>query len=566
MQLMRVVARPQVNIDGGPENWNHTVLAFLCHLVSIDVFDAVQLFRFLVGHTHNDQDQKFSRLAIALHGYGMHYDGKQCLTPSAFAEALRNAYLDDSQKPDVVSISSVFDFVSYYEDHLAPLSNFASAAEVTSTDGEAARLEGKKSTHLRVAYITKDPPTAGSTGPRMASIRFAESPDSAARGEWFPAPRAPGSDPAAPPPWCTLGKQGAPVLLSEPEDVPTRVRFKPANWVKCNDFLDTLRAAEMSAAWPPAAAAVWKAFLHSPPDALDGVTVDLLSLVPGPAAAAAPPIVCGTDRRLVVCPLITATRTRKDKEQEVQAVLGRQSGRFDVPYDDLRVGDFAFAVAPAAAENGFTLSVQGRQSALVELLELVQLVKEQGKPRSCLWRYWRLKGRRNGTLNFEPYTNDGKVVEIVQPYIDPTKKTNVGAKASEMLMVWPMTDAARATCIADGVYTLAVEQLHDLQDWCVLRSCLSPHLALTRRSLSTETIDVVDNKDDATSNSDDDEPVACKRSRKGGAAAGGSRRKGAPRAQARAAGAAAAPSGLRGASARAPAPASGMHTRARAQS
>ena len=174
----------------------------------------------------------------------------------------------------------------------------------------------------------------------------------------------------------------------------------------------------------------------------------------------------------------------------------------------------------------------------------------------------------NTEKDIPPVIRQRKKKDVSSPCLDCVRLNELlgKAKASEMLMVWPMTDAARATCIADGVYTLAVEQLHDLQDWCVLRSCLSPHLALTRRSLSTETIDVVDNKDDATSNSDDDEPVACKRSRKGGAAAGGSRRKGAPRAQARAAGAAAAPSGLRGASARAPAPASGMHTRARAQS
>jgi hypothetical protein len=50
---------------------------------------------------------------------------------------------------------------------------------------------------------------------------------------------------------------------------------------------------------------------------------------------------------------------------------------------------------------------------------------------------------------------------IEHPYIDPT-----GSKPSEMLMVWAHTAAERVAQVVDGVYTLEVEQLHDLQNWC----------------------------------------------------------------------------------------------------
>ena len=202
---------------------------------------------------------------------------------------------------------------------------------------------------------------------------------------------------------------------------------------------------------------------------------DLMSLVPAPAAAvaaAAPPIACATDRRLAVCPLITGTRTRKDKEAEVAVVLGHQPGQFDVPFSKLEVNDFAFALAHKDAVNAFTVRVSGKQSPPLELLELLAL-SGPGQTPACTWRYWRLKERRGGMLKFELHTDkDGAEVVRTHQYIDPTIPTNVGAKASEMLMVWNHPLAERAAVVVGGVYTLDVEQLHDLQSWCV-------HMTLT---------------------------------------------------------------------------------------
>lgn len=475
MQVTRIVACSQVNIDGGPENWNHTVLAFLTHLVSIGVVDSVQLFRMLVGHTHNDQDQKFSRVSVALHGYGNEQTGTQCLTPSELASVIRNSYMVEDLKPAVINMSSVLDFDSWYNEHLAVLEGFGAAAEVTTNAGVTAREE-KRSSHFRVALIQRDKPVPGRAAPQMPSVRFAEAPETAARGEWFPAPRPAGSDPAAPLPWCTPDKEGAQVLRSEPDDVPTRLRYKPGNWAKCKDFLGTLQKVEARLSWPAPAAAEWKAFLQNPPCALDGVPLDLMALVAAraAAAAAAPPIACATDRRLAVCPLITGTRTRKDKEAEVSAVLGNQPGQFDVAFSELELNDFAFALAHKDAVNAFTVRVSGKQSPPLELLELMAL-SGPGETPACTWRYWRLKERGGGTLKFELHTDEqGADVVKKHSYIDPTIPTHVGVKASEMLMVWNHSPEERATAVVSGVYTLGVEQLQDLQSWCVY-PCPSPN-------------------------------------------------------------------------------------------
>jgi hypothetical protein len=68
---------------------------------------------------------------------------------------------------------------------------------------------------------------------------------------------------------------------------------------------------------------------------------------------------------------------------------------------------------------------------------------------------------RRGVLTFSHMMVGGAQRIIEHPYIDPT-----GSKPSEMLMVWAHAAAKRVAQVVDGVYTLEVEQLHDLQDWC----------------------------------------------------------------------------------------------------
>jgi len=65
-------------------------------------------------------------------------------------------------------------------------------------------------------------------------------------------------------------------------------------------------------------------------------------------------------------------------------------------------------------------------------------------------------------LKFSPQMVNGAQKVEEHPYNDPTGPNS----RSEMLMVWGHTAAERAAQFVSGVYTLDLQQLHDLQDWC----------------------------------------------------------------------------------------------------
>lgn len=173
--------------------------------------------------------------------------------------------------------------------------------------------------------------------------------------------------------YCSLDKVGASVLRSLPTGEPTLLRRHPSDWDKLDEFRATLDKASKYASWPASASAACSAFLAAPPCVLRGVAWDLQRLR-SPAAAPPPPAFRG-DPSLAVCPLITSTRTKAGYAADVAAVCGsRDPARFNTPYSALEVGDFAFVLPSAGARNGFTLHVSGRQSSLVELLEIVALL------------------------------------------------------------------------------------------------------------------------------------------------------------------------------------------------
>jgi hypothetical protein len=448
----RVCLTSKLNVDGGSENWNKTVFAFFADLVSRGVFDKVELLRFHVGHTHSDQDQKFSRVSIALHGYGNEDVGMQCLTPEEWSTAVRNCFSEELYKPDVVPVSSVFDFHAFYHDNMEILEGFGAACEATAAPGEQPRMDEERYSHFRFALITKD-----SIG-GMASIRFAEDCFSAKRGEFFPAPRAAGADPLAPLDYCTLDKRGAPVLKALPEGEPTRVQYWPGHWKYHENFMETLSALGQSVQWPSAARQAWADYIQEPPCRL-GVPWDPESLAQPPSAqSAAPRFDSIASRRLVMCPLVTGTRTRVMKRNEQAGVLGLRRGQFNVAFEDLEVGDMAFALAWQHAPNAFRPFVRGKQTKPVELLEIIGITS---KPNKLVgWRYWHFHGRANGTYQFVPLMEGGKRKEMWHPYQDPTKPGQ-----SEMLIVWH--DDVDERRLVDNVYTLGIQQLHDLHTWCV---------------------------------------------------------------------------------------------------
>jgi hypothetical protein len=217
-------------------------------------------------------------------------------------------------------------------------------------------------------------------GSPIATIRFAQSAMAAERGEWYPRTAPPPSAPHAPPAWCSLANHmGAAVLKLVPDDEPTRVRYRvryrPSDWDKYPAFQDTLRKLDACDAWPSEAARACREFLANLPCGL-AVAWNVAALRPAPQPAAAPAAHRSAgERLLIVCPLITATRTKKQKAaDEVAAGCGGgANGRYDVSFPDLELGDFAFALAHPGATNSFTLRVAGKTTPPVELLEIKAL-------------------------------------------------------------------------------------------------------------------------------------------------------------------------------------------------
>jgi hypothetical protein len=60
-------------------------MAFLEWLVNVDVFESIEVGFLIVGHTHEDIDQRFSVLSRYL-------KNNEALSPSAFRCAIRDAY------------------------------------------------------------------------------------------------------------------------------------------------------------------------------------------------------------------------------------------------------------------------------------------------------------------------------------------------------------------------------------------------------------------------------------------------------------------------------------------
>ena len=73
-------------LDGGPENVNKTFLGLCTWLVSMGVFQTVDIYRLPVGHTHNGLDQRFQAPSVWLHGSDAH----EARTPEEWIKTVRD--------------------------------------------------------------------------------------------------------------------------------------------------------------------------------------------------------------------------------------------------------------------------------------------------------------------------------------------------------------------------------------------------------------------------------------------------------------------------------------------
>lgn len=106
-----------LQIDNCGENKNKTLFGFLTHLVKKNIFHKIKAGFLMVGHTHEDIDQMFSVIATFLKRESVICPDRQSLF-----QAIKDAFADESQKPEVFSLSclDVFDYTKYYADYLDP--------------------------------------------------------------------------------------------------------------------------------------------------------------------------------------------------------------------------------------------------------------------------------------------------------------------------------------------------------------------------------------------------------------------------------------------------------------
>ena len=75
-------------------------MAYLCHLVNLGVFRKIKVNFLLVGHTHENIDQMFSRFSIALRQH-------DAFTLEQLMEVAHNCL---QQQPEVVKVDGSFNW------------------------------------------------------------------------------------------------------------------------------------------------------------------------------------------------------------------------------------------------------------------------------------------------------------------------------------------------------------------------------------------------------------------------------------------------------------------------
>ena len=104
-------------------------MAYLCHLVNLGVFRKIKVNFLLVGHTHENIDQMFSRFSIALRQH-------DAFTLEQLMEVAHNCL---QQQPEVVKVDGSFNWTSWFEGYMEEFHDlsFNHAFKVQKVDGVA---------------------------------------------------------------------------------------------------------------------------------------------------------------------------------------------------------------------------------------------------------------------------------------------------------------------------------------------------------------------------------------------------------------------------------------------
>lgn len=100
------------------ENKNQYVYGYLSWLVERKIFDQIELSFLPVGHTHEDIDQMFSRIALALRQHGAR-------DINELHKVVQGSFVKDNVRPICETIESVADFHSWLKPYLNEIHNHA---------------------------------------------------------------------------------------------------------------------------------------------------------------------------------------------------------------------------------------------------------------------------------------------------------------------------------------------------------------------------------------------------------------------------------------------------------
>ena len=103
-----------LQVDGGSENKSKWRIYCLSLLIEIGMFDLIKMSFLPVGHTHEDIDQAFSRIAV-------HLNCNDAIDMNEFVQAIRKSFKKDGNPPEVSIIGAAFDFKNFLKDRLPDL-------------------------------------------------------------------------------------------------------------------------------------------------------------------------------------------------------------------------------------------------------------------------------------------------------------------------------------------------------------------------------------------------------------------------------------------------------------
>ena len=77
------------------------MISYLSLLVEIGMFDLIKMSFLPVGHTHEDIDQAFSRIAL-------HLNKNDAIIMDEFVQKITKSFIKDDKLPEVIVIGAAF--------------------------------------------------------------------------------------------------------------------------------------------------------------------------------------------------------------------------------------------------------------------------------------------------------------------------------------------------------------------------------------------------------------------------------------------------------------------------